>query len=68
MQAKKCDRCGRLYEHYDGRKAFPKSKSNSFELRDTDIEGKYWGRDRFDLCFHCMKELEAFLYGGADNG
>lgn len=68
MQAKKCDRCGRLYEQYSGRKAFPKSKSNSFELRDTDIEGKYWERDRFDLCFYCMEELEAFLYGGADNG
>lgn len=68
MQAKKCDRCGRLYEQYSGLKAFPKSKSNSFELRDTDIEGKYWERDRFDLCFYCMEELEAFLYGGDNNG
>ena len=64
MLAKKCDRCGRLYEHYDGRKAFPKSLSNSIELRDTDIDGKYWGRARFDLCFSCMVGLEVFLYGG----
>ena len=66
MQAKKCDRCGRLYEHYDGRKAFPKSLSNSIELRDTDIGWKYWGRARFDLCEDCMTKLESFLYGGAD--
>lgn len=66
MQAKKCDRCGRLYEHYDGTKTFPKSRSNSIELIDTDIEGRYWRRDRFDLCFSCMVRLGAFLYGGAD--
>lgn len=67
MQAKKCDRCGRLYENYDGRKMFPKSLSNSIGLRDTDIGGKYWSRDYFDLCVSCMAGLEAFLYGGADN-
>lgn len=66
MQAKKCDRCGRLYEHYDGRKAFPKSLSNSIGLRDTDIAGTYWKRDHFDLCEDCMTKLESFLYGGAD--
>ena len=53
MQAKKCDRCGRLYEHYDGRKSFPKSLSNSIGLRDTDIGGTYWQRDHFDLCVDC---------------
>lgn len=68
MQAKKCDRCGRLYENYDGRKMFPKSLSNSIGLRDTDIEGKYWQRDHLDLCVSCMAGLEVFLYGGADNG
>lgn len=66
MQAKKCDRCGRLYEHYDGRKAFPKSLSNSIGLRDTDIDGTCWRRDHFDLCEDCMTKLESFLYGGAD--
>lgn len=64
MQAKKCDRCGRLYEHYDGSKAFPKSRSNSIGLRDTDIDGNYWTRDHFDLCVSCMAGLEVFLYGG----
>lgn len=66
MLAKKCDRCGRLYEHYDGTKSFPKLRSNSIELRDTDIDGKYWSRARFDLCFSCMVALEAFLCGGAE--
>lgn len=64
--AKKCDRCGRLYEHYDVRKVFPKSLSNSLELRDTDCRGSIWPRDRFDLCEDCMTKLESFLYGGAD--
>lgn len=66
MLAKKCDRCGRLYEHYDGRKVFPKSLSNSIELRDTNIAGICWRRDCFDLCEDCMAKLESFLYGGAD--
>lgn len=66
MLAKKCDCCGRLYEHYDGQKGFPKSLSNSIGLRDTDIDGKYWTRDRFDLCEDCMTKLESFLCGGAD--
>lgn len=66
MQAKKCDRCGRFYENYDGRKAFHKSQSNSLSLRDTDCEGKFWKRDRFDLCEDCMTKLESFLYGGAE--
>lgn len=67
MLAKKCDRCGHLYEHYDGEKVFPKSRSNSIGLRDTDIDRKYWNRDHFDLCKDCMTKLESFLYRGADN-
>ena len=66
MQARKCDRCGRLYEHYDGSKAFPKSRSNSLGLRDTDLKETFWQRDRFDLCEDCMAKLESFLYGGAE--
>ena len=66
MLAKKCDRCGRLYENYDGRKVFPKSLSNSLELRDTDCKGSIWPQDRYDLCEDCMTNLESFLYGGAD--
>lgn len=66
MLAKKCDRCGRLYEHYDGQKVFPKSQSNSLELRDTDCKEAFWQRDSFDLCEDCMTKLESFLYGGAD--
>lgn len=67
MQALKCDRCGRLYEHYDGGKAFPKSRSNSIQLKDTDIARKYWSRDHFDLCEDCMAALEVFLYRSSDS-
>lgn len=64
MLAKKCDRCGRLYEPYDGQKVFPKSKSNSLTLRDTDCDGKSRRREYFDLCEDCMAKLESFLYRG----
>ena len=65
MKARKCDRCGKFYEHYDGTKTFGKSeKSNAAHLIDKDLNEKYWGRKVYDLCPDCMKELEAFLKGG----
>lgn len=68
MLARKCDRCGRLYEPYDGRKVFPKSEANSLALKDTDCKGNSWRRGFFDLCEDCMAKLETFLYGGDENG
>ena len=49
MRAKKCDRCGKLYEHYDGNKEFKNTeKANALFLIDR-------------LCPDCMKNLEEFL-------
>lgn len=43
MKARKCDRCGKFYEHYDGAKTFRKSeKANAAYLIDKDLNEKYW--------------------------
>lgn len=62
MIAMKCDRCGKLYEHYDGSKQFKNTKkANGLQLIDKDIDRKYWSRESYDLCPDCMKGLEKFL-------
>lgn len=62
MRAKKCDRCGKLYEHYDGSKKFRDTeKANALILIDRDLDNKYWSHRSFDLCPDCMKRLEVFI-------
>ena len=62
MRAKKCDRCGKLYEHYDGSKKFRDTeKANALILIDRDLDNKYWSHRSFDLCPDCMKILEVFI-------
>ena len=62
MRAMKCDRCGKLYEYYDGRKLFRNGeKANALFLMDE----KYFSRRSFDLCPECMGEFERFIRGGA---
>ena len=51
MRAKKCDRCGKLYEHYDGTKTFKETEqANAVYLIDRDLDNKYWCRKSYDLC------------------
>lgn len=62
MRAKKCDRCGKLYEHYDGSKEFKENgRANAVMLIDRDLDEKYFGRKDYDLCPDCMGKLIAFL-------
>ena len=50
MRAKKCDRCGKLYEHYDGSKNFKENgKANGLILIDRDLDKEYWSRKDYDL-------------------
>jgi len=66
MRAKKCDRCGKYYEHYEGQAQFRASeKANALLLIDRDLDEKYWSRKTYDLCSECMKMLERFVRGGA---
>ena len=61
-RAKKCDRCGKLHEHYDGVKEFKNSeKANGVILIDRDLDNKYWTRKSYDLCPDCMRKLETFI-------
>lgn len=61
-RAMKCDRCGKLHEHYDGAKQFQKTeRANGVMLLDKDLDKKYWSRKSYDLCPDCMGELEIFL-------
>lgn len=65
MRAKKCDKCGKLYEHYDGNKEFKNTeRANAVFLIDRDLDNKHWSRKTYDLCPDCMKKLEEFLNGG----
>ena len=64
MRAMKCDRCGKLYEHYDGNEAFKKTeKANAISLIDKDLDKEYYSRKTYDLCPDCMRKFEDFLKG-----
>lgn len=67
MRAMKCDRCGRLYEHYNGCKTFRNGmKSNGLFLIDRDLDGRYFTRKDYDLCPDCVNELEKFILCDCD--
>lgn len=66
MRAKKCDRCGKFYDHYDGNRQFKDGeRANALVLIDRDLDEKYWSRKTYDLCPACMEEFETFIRGGA---
>lgn len=66
MRARKCDRCCKFYEHYDGRNLFKGGeKANALRLIDRDLDEKYWSRRDLDLCPECMQGFERFIRGGA---
>ena len=61
-KAKKCDRCGKLYEYYSGNKGFKHGeRANGIILIDRDLFDNPWSRRSCDLCAECMRELESFL-------
>lgn len=62
MIAKKCDRCGKFHEHYDGGKEFKNTeRANAVRLIDKDLDNSFWSRKTYDLCPDCMRSLEKFL-------
>lgn len=71
MVARKCDKCGKLYEYYifteeiEGKEV----KVNAISLANFNIRGDYCDSSYYDLCPDCMKELISFLNnkGTADN-
>lgn len=58
--AKKCDRCGRLYNHYPVGDA--PGTWNSVRLERHAANGHFQSqRDSMDLCTYCMNDLQSFL-------
>lgn len=65
--AKKCDRCGKLYEFYKGIKLTP--KGNAYICVDFVSGGNCGGigvSKRFDLCKECMTDLAKWMNIGKD--
>ena len=59
--AKKCDRCGKLYEHYPKNN---KSQSNAIRKIQRDAIGgtaNVFHDLVMDLCPECMNEFEKFM-------
>lgn len=59
MIAKKCNRCGKLYERYNEEQN-PK-KANGFRFLNIDEKQDYYQHEKLDLCPECMKELHAWF-------
>ena len=65
--AMKCDRCGKLYEYYEGIREFNNSeKANGVLFIDRE-NNKYCKRKSYDLCPDCMKKFEAFIKNDEDD-
>ena len=66
MRAKKCDRCGKFYDHYIGNQQFKNGeRANALLLIDRDLDEEYWSRKTYDLCPGCMEGFERFIRGSA---
>ena len=60
MQAKKCDRCGVLYEQYNVQN--DSKKCNGIMRLNIDGTMKYFIHEATDLCPKCMTEFMTWLY------
>ena len=58
MQAKKCDRCGVLYECYVN-----ENNHNGFSFIRVDRDNVVNRSGTYDLCPKCMNELNEYLKG-----
>lgn len=57
--AKKCDRCGKLYEQYNSKN--DRKNPNGTMILNLDVQRKYYSHGAMDLCPDCMKEFQAWL-------
>ena len=60
MNAKKCDRCKKLYEDYSDEE----TGSNAIRLMCRKVEGILFGNEFFDLCHACMESFKNWLKEG----
>ena len=57
--ARKCDRCGKLYEEYNV--GNNNKKPNGIQLISLDTSRKYFGYFLMDLCPDCMAQFQEWL-------
>ena len=58
--AKKCDRCGKLYEEYNVEN--DEKKANGIRFLNIDSKEDAYGHPYHDLCPECMGELRTWFY------
>lgn len=63
--AKKCDRCGRLYEQYNYKN--DTKKINGLMTLNIDSGQHYFSHGPYDLCPECGKEFMDWFKGGDEN-
>lgn len=60
--ARKCDRCGKLYEIKHVK--IDNQRVNSIVISDRDFTGSYSNRGIFDLCPECLESFVSWLHMG----
>lgn len=67
--AKKCDRCGVLYEikFDEDRPSYNGQKIRRFALISTSLNGDVTGEYDYDLCPNCACALMSWFSSGEDN-
>ena len=64
MNAKKCDRCKKLYEDYRDKG----NRRNAIKVVYRDFNGTIYDDDPCDLCPACMESFKKWLKEGNQNG
>ena len=57
--ARKCDRCGKLYEEYNLEN--DEKNPNGIMVLTLDYQRKYYPHDAMDLCPDCMREFQDWM-------
>lgn len=60
MNAKKCDRCAKLYEDYRDKE----NRGNAIRLGCREILNGFGGIELFDLCPTCMESFKNWMKEG----
>ena len=61
MLARKCDRCGKLYEEYAKEYKGAYKKINGVDLVKNNVNGGRITYNTYDLCPACMESLILFI-------
>lgn len=64
--ARKCDRCGKLYEPYNMDKRYPEGP-NGIVLANIDYKQQCYTISKSDLCPECMESFNNWMKEGRKN-